>query len=777
MSEYSTNPQEEQLPENGLHLPEQEQQNESVESDLSSELSSDQSSGIVSDFLPDSEQHLFVASSEPESAVIAEATENEFTTPESQEEEAQEAPAVVADGITFESSVEEQVPVSTDSTEQASAEDSGIHFQINESTTDFLQQPETGSLENAVEFLEKDQVVELTDDSALNAEALEANDQTSGIEELIQVEDAELEAMETEESEASPEDYSGLDKEQLVKLAEQLNRDPDPILASRVIQKIKPLFDGLFQKEKQEALGKYTEEGGNPDTFEFRFQPLEQRFHQALKGISEKRRLSQETQIRERARNLEQKLGLLEQLRLLVDDHEHTPGYEKFKAIREEWKKIGPVGPEHAQNLNASYFSLIDRFHSLSEIYHNLRDFDRKKNLELKLDIISRIEKLAEEPLISKAMKELIILQEEYRTAGPVPNDRFEEIKTRFKAAADVLFERRRAFNEERKVLLQEEVSLKNALLEKIAGFDQFVGSTAKEWQEKTKELLALQDEWKASPGRFREKTAEQGKQFWAIFKKYMANKNEFFKNLDKSRKDILASKQTLVDEVNSLKDGEDWDGIVNRMKELQAEWKRIAPVFGKDGQKLYDDFKSGIDHFFNRLRDRRSGEDKIHTENLLAKDNLCEEIEKEAVSGKGDKRMVDAFREKFRSIGHVPSKQIQRINGRFSKALMSLIDASTLIETNEKERMKIQILSSRSTYSSEGVKQLRDQESYIQKRLQQLRKDAGNLEDNVAMFRMSKNAMAMIEDVQKRINLYHMEIKELEAQLREIRNTEKAES
>jgi len=595
--------------------------------------------------------------------------------------------------------------------------------------------------------------------------------------EIVHVEDAELEAMESVEAEIQPEDYSGLDKEQLVKLAEQLNRDPDPVLAGKVIQKIRPLFDALFLKEKQEALEKFVAEGGQAETFEFKHQQLEQRINQAQKGINDKRRISQESQAKERARNLEQKLSLLEQLRLLVDDHEHTPGYEKFKAIREEWKKIGPVGQEHAQNLNASFFSLIDRFHSLSEIYHNLRDFDRKKNLELKQEIVARIEKLADEALISKAMKELISLQEEFRTIGPVPNDKFEELKARMKAAADVIFERRRSFNEERKGQIQEEISLKDALLEKITGFDEFVASTAKEWQEKTKELMQLQDEWRAIPGRFREKTAEQGKQFWGIFKKYMSNKNDFFKTLDKGRKDVLAAKQALVEEVNSLKDGEDWDGITNRMKELQSEWKKIAPIFSKEGQKVYDEFKAGIDHFFNRLRDRRSGEDKVQTDNLNAKDAICAEIEAMAADGKGDKSNVEAFREKFRNIGHVPSKQMQRINGRFSKALMTLIDASSDIAEQDKERLKIQILSSRSTYSTEGVKQLKNQESYIQKRLQQLRKDAGNLEDNIAMFKMSKNAMAMMEDFRKRINLYQMEIRELEAQLREIRNTEKAEN
>lgn len=595
--------------------------------------------------------------------------------------------------------------------------------------------------------------------------------------EIEQLGEAEIEAMESQEAEARPEDYSGLDKEQLVTLAEQLNRDHDPILASRVIQKIRPLFDTLFLQEKQDALEKFMAEGGTAETFEFKLQGLEQRFNQAQKGISEKRRVNQEFQNKERAKNLEIKLGLLDQLRSLVDDHEHTPGYEKFKSIREEWKKVGPVGQEHAQNLNASYFSLLDRFHSLSEIYHNLRDFDRKKNLDLKLEIVARIEKLADEPMISKAMKELISLQEEYRAIGPVPNDKFEELKARLKAAADLIYERRRVFNDERKGLLQEEISLKDALVEKIAAFENFTANTAKEWQEKTKELMALQEAWKAIPGRFREKTAEQGRQFWAVFKKYMSSKNDFFKELDKGRKEVIAAKMALVEEVNSLKDGDDWDGITNRMKQLQAEWRNIAPIFSKEGQKVYDEFKTGIDHFFTRLRERRSGEDKVQMENLAVKEALCAEIEALASSGKGDKTAVDGFREKFRNAGHVPMKQMQNINGRFSKAIMGLIDASGEIADSEKERMKINVLSSRSTYSSDGVKQLRNQEGYIQKRLQQLRKDAGNLEDNVAMFRMSKNAMALIEDVQKRINLYHMEIRELEAQLKEIRNTEKAES
>jgi len=592
--------------------------------------------------------------------------------------------------------------------------------------------------------------------------------------ELLVVEDHEMEEMEKEDAEIAQEDYSGLDKEQLVKVAEQLNRESDPLLANRAIQKIKPLFDALYTHDKAEALEKYIADGGVSETFEYKHSNMDVRFHQAQKGIYEKRKLNQEFQQKERAKNLEAKLTILDQLRQLVDDHEHTPGYDKFKVIREEWKKIGPVGPEHAQNLNASYYSLIERFYSLSEIYHNLRDFDRKKNLDLKLELIAKIEKLAEEPMISKAMKDLMNYQDEYRSLGPVPKDRLEEIKDRLKKGVDVVYDRRRVFNEDRKKLMNEEIALKEVLLQKIAEFETYVAENAKDWQMKTKDLLQLQDEWKAIPGRFREKTIDLNKHFWTIFKKFMNAKNDFFRQLEKGKKDVLASKQALVDEVESLKTGDDWDGIANRMKQLQGEWRQIAPVFGKEGQKVYDAFKAGIDHFFTRLREQRTGEDKVQFENLSAKESICAEIEALADSGKGNRKKLDELRDQFRNVGFVPMKSIQKINGRFSKAMMDLIDSSSEIHENDKEKLKINLLSNRSTYSTEGVKTLKNQEGYIQKRLQQLRKDVGNLEDNISMFKMSKNAMAMIEDVQKRINLSKLEIKELESQLKEIRTSER---
>ena len=592
--------------------------------------------------------------------------------------------------------------------------------------------------------------------------------------EILVVEDHEMEEMEKEDAEAVVEDYSSLDKEQLVKIAEQMNRDSDPVVANRAIQKIKPLFEALYAQEKAEALEKFVSEGGNPEMFEFKHHALEQRFYQAQKGIYEKRKLSQEFQQKERGKNLEAKLTILEQLRQLVDDHEHTPGYDKFKVIREEWKKIGPVGPEHAQNLNASYYSLIERFYSLSEIYHNLRDFDRKKNLELKQELIAKIEKLAAEPMISKAMKDLMSYQDDYRGLGPVPKDRQEEIKDRLKKAVDVIYERRRAFNDERKKLISEEVSLKEAILEKMAGLETFIAAGVKEWREKTTEVLAFQEEWKSIPGRSREKSTELNKQFWTLYKKFMHAKGDFFRQMEKAKQDVIAAKQALIDEVDSLKDGEDWDGIANRMKFLQGEWKKVAPVFGKEGQKLYDAFRAGLDHFFTRLRDQRSGEDKIQSENLTAKEAVCAEIEALAASGTGSRKKLDELKDQFRNIGFVPMKSIQKINARFSKAMIEMIDAATEIQPHDKEKLKINILSNRSTYSTEGVKTLRNQEGYIQKRLLQLRKDVGNLEDNVAMFKMSKNAMAMIEDVQKRINLSKLEIKELESQLKEIRNAEK---
>jgi hypothetical protein len=589
--------------------------------------------------------------------------------------------------------------------------------------------------------------------------------------EMLVVEEHELEELENHEAEIHLEDYSGLDLEQLVKLAEQLNRDSDPVTSHRVIQKIRPLFDALYQHDKNEAFEKFVGEGNDKDSFEFKNHNLEVRFFQAIKGINEKRKLNQEFQTKERAKNLESKLTLLEQLRQLVDDHEHTPGYDKFKQIREDWKKIGPVGPEHAQNLNASFYSLIERFYSLSEIYHNLKDFDRKKNLELKLELVGKIEKLADEPSMARAMKDLMSYQDEYRSLGPVPKERFEEIKERLKKAVDVLYEKRKEFNEQRKKWLAEEISAKEVLVEKVAEFENFASDQIKEWQAKTKELLALQEEWKAIPGKFREKTTDLNKKFWTVYKKYMHNKNEFFKNLDKGKKDLLSQKRALVDEVNSLKEGEDWDGIVNRMKELQAEWKNLPPVFGKEGQKIYEAFKSGIDHFFTRLRDRRSGEDKEQRANLEKKENLCKEIEEAAEKGIGTREMVEGFKESFKNMGFVPTKLIQKINSRFTRAIMDLVDKSTLIPKEEKEKYKINLLNSnKSVFAAEGVKSLKNQEGYIKNRLQQLKRDLGNLEDNVSMFKMSKNAMALIEDVQKRINLIKLEIKELESQLKEIR-------
>lgn len=661
--------------------------------------------------------------------------------------------------------VETTLPVVEPLVENVSDAAQEVPLADSESETSENRDVETASIKIETAESEAPSQVVAQSETILSLDSTEVEDLVLG--------DQEMEEMEKEDAESTLEDFSGLDKEQLVKLAEQLNRDADPVVANRAIQKIKPLFEALYQHDKAEALEKFVQDGGSADTFEYKYHGLEQRFYQAQKGIYEKRKINQEFQQKERAKNLEAKLTILEQLRQLVDDHEHTPGYEKFKVIREEWKKIGPVGPEHAQNLNASYYSLIERFYSLSEIYHNLRDFDRKKNLDLKLDLIARIEKLADEPMISKAMKDLMTYQDEFRSLGPVPKDKLEEIKERLKKAVDVIYERRRVFVEERKKLLSEEIGLKQSLIAKVADYDTISASSVKEWQAKTKELLAVQDEWKSIPGRGRDKTVDLNKQFWGIFKKFMYNKNEFFRELEKGKKDLVASKQALIDEVNSLKDGDDWDGIANRMKQLQTEWKNQPPVFGKDNHRLYEAFRAGIDHFFSRLREQRSGEDKIQAENLQNKEAVCLEIEKLAQSGKGSRKQLEELKDQFRNIGFVPLKSMQKINGRFSKAMMDMIDASKEIPENEKERLKINILSSRATYSTEGVKTLKNQEGYIQKRLMQLRKDVGNLEDNVSMFKMSKNAMALIEDVQKRINLSKLEIKELESQLKEIRNSE----
>ena len=424
----------------------------------------------------------------------------------------------------------------------------------------------------------------------------------------------------TEEADASKEpesppkpwegvDYKLLDKNELVRLIELLVKETDPILSERIARPLKTRYDQIHESERQEALQQFVAEGNDADHFAYKFDELDNRFDGAYKLIRDRKYQHVKNRERDKEKNLTDKVNLLEELRRLVDEEETISSIESIREIQEKWKAIGQVPGQHVKTLWANYHALMDRYYDQRSIYFELKELDRKKNLEAKLEICEKAEKLVDQQNLKQAISELNELHEEFKHVGPVPKVEQQAVWERFKAASDQVYARRKEFIKHLKKDLQENLSQKVALAEQVQEYLKFTSSRITDWNKKTKEILELQKKWEAIGGLPREQAKEVNKKFWGAFKRFFHNKGLFFKELEGERVENLEKKKALVTKAEDLKDNTDWNQTAEKLKALQKEWKNIGPVPEKYRNSIYSQFKAACDTFFNNRRVSESGD------------------------------------------------------------------------------------------------------------------------------------------------------------------------
>ena len=562
-------------------------------------------------------------------------------------------------------------------------------------------------------------------------------------------------------------DFSHLSRKDLLKRAEELVLAGDWRKADKQINDIKHHYDEIHQADRQEALNKFIEEGGEEADFEFRPDEIDQRFEAAYRRIKEEKSRHYADQQRSREQNLARKNEVLAKLREFVDAEETNTSLKELKKLQEEWKSTGPVPPQYNSNLWANYNALLDRFYNNRSILYELKELDRKKNLETKQEIVERAEKLLEYENMKQATRELRELHEEFKHVGPVPREEQEPLWQRFKEASDKVYDKRRVHLDQLNAELEQNLMKKREMGDKVQEFLEFSSDRITEWNDKTKELLSLQKEWDAIGGLPRQVAKEVNKYFWSAFKGFFGNKNKFFKDLEKMREENLQKKEALVKEAESLKDNEDLQNTANRFKELQRRWKEIGPVPEKQRDEVYKRFKAAADAFFDKKRAQGKETNKEFEENLKRKLEIIEKINALAKAKETD---VDAFldlQEEYESVGFVPRNAIAKVKGAYSEAMDRFLEGAKELSDEEKERLRLQTQISRIKSAPDSDRKLRHKENNIRRQISKIENDISIWKNNLEFFASSKNADKLKDNFTEKIDEAEAELEKLKEQLR----------
>ena len=565
-------------------------------------------------------------------------------------------------------------------------------------------------------------------------------------------------------------DYSNYSKKQLVQVLESLSNDDNFPQIGRILKETRKSYDEIASDERAAAFEKFVADGGEKDGFEYKPDELDLRFQKAFDKLKERRDEFFNNLEAAKEDNLQKKTALLDKLRELVDSEETGSSLKVLKDIQTKWREIGPVPSSQLKNLWANYNALLDRFYDNRSIYFELKELDRKKNYDLKLELCERAEQLAAGDDLGELIRQLNDMHEEFKHIGPVPVGVQDAIWERFKSASDKIYARRKEYFEQLKEVQKANLIAKEAISEKLNLFSSFDSDRITEWNEKTKEIIQLQKEWEAIGSIPKEKAKKINKQFWTAFKSFFVKKGVFFKKIEEERKENLRLKQELLEKAEALKDSEDFRGASEELKKLQARWKEIGPVPEKHRNEIFNKFKKACDHFFARRRSKSENAEKEYIENLNKKTSLCAELEGMTKSGKIDMDRVKAIEAEWSTIGYVPKVNIRSIQKRYTDAIEKITGQASISE-NEKHKLRFMAQFNPSSYGPGADKMIQKKEGLLRRKISTLENDINVWRNNIDFFTSSKNADRLKREFQVKIDEANTELKNLKEQLKVISN------
>jgi len=565
-------------------------------------------------------------------------------------------------------------------------------------------------------------------------------------------------------------DYSHFTKKEFAELVKELSKENNFKKSDTIIREIKPLFDEIRDKERGEALQRFISNGGIAEDFDYKGDEYDTILDANLKLIRDRKTQYYKQLEDSKINNLRKKEELIERLRQLVDGHDNNNQFDAFKEIQKEWKATGAVPGPQAKTLWANYHALVDRFYDTQSIYFELKELDRRKNLELKLELCARAERLAGVDIIKDAIRELNELHHEFKHIGPVPMEEKEKTWQRFKTASDAVYARRDQYIEKLQQELQTNYDEKHKLTEAVQAFVSFNSDRIKDWNEKTKEVLELQKKWDTFGGLPRAKAKEVNKSFWSAFKTFFNNKNAFFKKLDEERDRNLQLKYELVKKANELKESNDWDKSSNELKELQSKWKDIGPVPEKFREKVFKEFKEACDYFFEQRRGQQGKVEVEQLENLKQKQAICEELEKHTQEQTTSVEILEALQEKYNGIGFVPKKEVSAIRNRFNDAVNKFVHALKDLSEDQKNRVLLESQLNDLRKDPMGDQKIYAKEQAIRKKISKVEEDIAILKNNLEFFGRSKNADKYKDEFNEKIKESSEHLKQLKDQLKMLR-------
>lgn len=538
------------------------------------------------------------------------------------------------------------------------------------------------------------------------------------------------------------------------------------------IDYLKTIFYKLHFAEREADMKAYLEGGGDPANYKVLPDEDEEVFKAEMGVIKEKRAKLFLEQEKEKQENLKKKLDIIEKIKAMVTSPEEAnKSYQDFKKLQQEWKEIKLVPAEKANELWRNYQLYVEQYYDLLKLNSEAREYDFKKNLEIKTKICEAAEKLGTEEDVISAFHQLQKLHQEFRETGPVAKELREEVWARFKAASTIINKRHQQHFESLRAKEEDNLTKKTALCEKIEEIAKEEIKTAGEWEKKTKDIIAIQAEWKTigfAPQKMNVKIFER---FRAACDDFFSKKAEFFKNMKQQFAENADKKRALIEQAKALQDSTEWKSTSDKLIALQKEWKTIGMVPKKLGDKLWNEFLTACNHFFEARNSANAGTRNEERTNLEKKRGIIEQL-KALAENAGD-NIQDKVRElidEYNAVGHVPFKEKDKLYKEYHDILDKLykeLNISTARRRLDKFKNNLK------NVAEKGADALDNERARLMRRYEAIKQEVQTYENNLGFLNASsKKGNILIDEMNRKVqklkddmNLVREKIKAIDAE------------
>lgn len=518
------------------------------------------------------------------------------------------------------------------------------------------------------------------------------------------------------------------------------------------IDHLKTSFYKLHIAEREARLKEYLNAGGDPDKYQIVPDEDETVFKAEMAVIRENRTKLFQQQEAEKQANLEKKLEIINKIKAMATSPEQAnKSYPEFKELQQQWKEIKSVPANKASELWRSYQLYVEQFYDLLKLNIEAREYDFKKNLELKTKLCESAEKLADEPDVISAFHQLQELHQQYREIGPVAKDLRESIWARFKAASTVINKRHQQHFEDLRAKEEDNLARKTELCEKAEAIAKAENKGASDWEKHTKEIIALQAEWKTigfAPQKMNVKIFER---FRGTCDDFFGRKAAFFKELKESFAANIEKKKALIEKARAMCDSTDWKSTGDKFIALQKEWKTIGGVPKKIGDQLWNDFLEACNKFFAARNAANAGVHNEERANLEKKRSIIEKLRNFTAEGVDNvQEKVQQLIEEYNSVGHVPYKEKDNVYNDYHAALDKLYKELNISTSRRKlDNFKTNL----KNVAKRGEDALDNERGRLMRRYDQLRQEIQTYENNLGFLTASsKKGNSLVDELKRKV-------------------------